>query len=147
MRFIVSMVLALSGLVLVSSCRSSRVAKATWNDLNGTWSVVELNGQEQDPAKTRQQLVLDMEQKRLSGHAGCNRMMGSVEYSEAQKGIIKFPQVATTRMACPDMEGEQALLKALDKVVRFESQSKEKPVWRIALYGTDNSCLMVLEKQ
>ncbi len=74
-------------------------------------------------------------------------MMGQIEYSDSHKHIIKFPQVATTRMACPDMSGERELLEALDKVVRFEAEGDTKPVDKIALYGIDNTKLMVLEKK
>ena len=74
-------------------------------------------------------------------------MMGEIEYSDSRKNIIKFPQVATTRMACPDMSGERELLQALDKVVRFDAVGEVKPVNKIALYGTDNTKLMVIEKK
>ena len=64
--------------------------------------------------------------------------MGKIEYNDAYKNIIKFPQVATTRMACPDMSGERELLEALNKVVRFEAQGEAAPVTEIALFGTNN---------
>ena len=91
--------------------------------------------------------IFDVAGNRLSGNAGCNRIMGQIEYSEMYKNIIKFPQVATTRMGCPDMSGEKELLTALDKVVRFEAVGENKPVDEIALYGTDNSKLLVIKKQ
>ena len=50
-------------------------------------------------------------------------------------------------MACPDMGGERELLQALDKVVRFEAEGDVRPVNKIALYGTDNTKLMVIEKK
>ena len=65
--------------------------------------------------------------------------MGQIEYSDSRKNIIKFPQVATTRMACPDMSGERELLQALDKVVRFDAVGEVKPVNKIALYGIFSS--------
>ena len=74
-------------------------------------------------------------------------MMGKIEYSDSRKHIIKFPQVATTRMACPDMSGERELLQVLDKVVRFEAEGEVKPVDRIVFYGTDNARLMIIERK
>ena len=47
----------------------------------------------------------------------------------------------------PDMSGERELLQALDKVVRFDAEGEVKPVNKIALYGTDNTKLMVIEKK
>ena len=67
--------------------------------------------------------------------------------TQRRKNIIKFPQVATTSMACPDMSGERELLQALDKVVRFDAVGEVKPVNKIAIYGTDNTKLMVIEKK
>ena len=92
-------------------------------------------------------IVIDVARKHLSGNAGCNRMNGNIEYTDAQKNIIKFPQVATTRMACPDMQAEQEFLEALNKVVRFQAEGNVKPVNTIALYGTDNGKLMVIQKK
>ena len=100
-------------------------------------SCKELNGKVLNPAETNQVIEFDVARHSLSGRAGCNRMMGQIEYSDSRKNIIKFPQVATTRMACPDMSGERELLQALDKVVRFDAVGEVKPVNKIALYGTD----------
>ena len=91
--------------------------------------------------------MFDVARQGLSGNAGCNRLMGKIEYNDAYRNIIKFPQVATTRMACPDMSGERELLEALNKVVRFEAQGEAAPVTEIALFGTNNDKLLVIKKQ
>ena len=65
----------------------------------------------------------------------------------AKPGTIDLGALASTRMACPDMSGERELLQALDKVVRFDAVGEVKPVNKIALYGTDNTKLMVIEKK
>jgi putative lipoprotein len=46
----------------------------------------------------------------VAGHASCNTFRGGVELAGQQ---MSFPGMATTQMACPDMDVEQALLKAL----------------------------------
>lgn len=132
---------------LLASCRTQKTVVATFSDLNGEWNVIEMNGKKLNPADTKQFIVLDMDRRSLSGFAGCNRMMGKVEYTDAQKNIVKFPNIATTRMACPDMSGEKEMLNTLEKVVRFEAVGPTKPVTTIAFYGTDNSKLMVVEKR
>jgi heat shock protein HslJ len=139
--------LVMIGVVILSSCKSQKVAVANFTDLDGEWNIVELNGKTLNPADTHQFIVFDMLRKSVSGNAGCNRMMGQLEFSDAQKNIIKFPQLVTTRMACPDMSGEQELLETLNKIVRFAPESTMAPFNKIALYGTDNSKLMVLEKK
>ncbi len=139
--------LTVVGIAVFASCKSQKAVIASYSDLDGEWSVVELNGNKLDPDKSNQLLVIDVARNHLSGNAGCNRMNGNIEYSEARKNIIKFPQVATTRMACPDLKGEQEFLEALNKVVRFEAEGDVKPVNTIAFYGTDNGKLMVIEKK
>lgn len=139
--------LALLGIVLLASCKSKKGVEATFSDLDGSWNIVELNGQGLNPAETNQFVEFDMVRQTLSGKTGCNRMMGKIEYSDSHKRIVKFLQIVTTRMACPNMEGERDLLQALDKVVRFEAEGEVAPIRKIAFYGTDNTKLMVIEKR
>ena len=139
--------LAALSIGIFASCKAKKGVEATFSDLDGSWNIVELNGKVLNPAETNQVIEFDVARHSLSGRAGCNRMMGQIEYSDSRKNIIKFPQVATTRMACPDMSGERELLQAFDKVVRFDAVGEVKPVNKIALYGTDNTKLMVIEKK
>ena len=137
--------LAVVGIAVFASCKSQKAVVASFSDLDGEWSVVELNGKKLDPADSKQLIVIDVARKHLSGNAGCNRMNGNIEYTDAQKNIIKFPQVATTRMACPNLAGEQEFLEALNKVVRFQAEGYVNPVNTIALYGTEIGKLMVIQ--
>ena len=139
--------LLLVGVGLFAGCKSKKAVVASFSDLDGEWGVVEMNGKTLNPEETHQVLVFDVARQGLSGNAGCNRLMGKIEYNDAYKNIIKFPQVATTRMACPDMSGERELLEVLNKVVRFEAQGEVAPVTEIALFGTNNDKLLVIKKQ
>lgn len=146
MKKVFYLFLVLVGLGIVSGCKTRTAPAAAFSDLNGDWNVVEINGQPVNPEQTHQMLSLDVARHTLSGNAGCNRMMGKIEYTDRQPNIIKFPNIATTRMACPDMKGEQELLEALGKVVRFAAVGEYRPIRRMALYGTDNTLLVVLER-
>lgn len=139
--------LGIIGIGLFASCRTQKAVVATFSDLDGEWNIIELNGKKLDPSASRQFITFDTVRQLISGNAGCNRMTGKIEYSDTHKNIVKFPQIATTRMACPDMSGEQELLQTLDKVVRFAAMGDKAPVTEIALYGTDNSKLMIIEKK
>jgi heat shock protein HslJ len=55
--------------------------------------------------------------KKFTGNAGCNRMNGS--YSIDNK-TIRFTDVITTKMSCPDISFENTFLDALNKVNRYE---------------------------
>ena len=105
------------------SCKSGQKATAMpFSALDGTWNVVELNGKTVSPELSKQQLILDLPQQTLSGNAGCNRMRGQIEYNEERPSIIKFSEVVTTRMACPALENELALLNAFGEVVRYNAE-------------------------
>ena len=147
MKKYIYLCLAVLSIGIFASCKSKKAVEATFSDLDGSWNIVELEGKSLNPAETNQFIEFDAVRHTLSGRAGCNRMMGQIEYRDTRKNIIQFPQVATTRMACPDMSGEQELLKTLDKIVRFEAEGEAKPVSKIAFYGVDNTKLMVIEKK
>jgi heat shock protein HslJ len=84
------------------------------HELAGTrWVLIQLGSEAVTPAEGRQEqfIALDSGQMRIAGNAGCNRLVGSYALIGEQ---LSFAQMATTRMACPDMERESALLKALE---------------------------------
>lgn len=56
--------------------------------------------------------ILHGTDSRITGNTGCNNMMGSYELSDVDgtKGNISFSQLASTRMACMDIEYEQDYL-------------------------------------
>jgi len=78
------------------------------------WELVALNGQAIQLSQAREtpHLIFLEAEQRIAGSTGCNRIMGSYELTD--KGHIHFGQLATTRMACPDMETEAAFWDALN---------------------------------
>jgi heat shock protein HslJ len=89
------------------------------HELAGTrWALVELFGKAAGVgADAREPFVaLQSTDARIVGYAGCNRIAGRYELSGAQ---LRFSQIASTRMACPEMAVEDALLKALEATVRW----------------------------
>lgn len=65
-------------------------------------------------------IAFDVKKKTIHGNAGCNLINGSFEASASNAKSISFPGVASTIMACPDMETEDKVLKALHEVKSFE---------------------------
>lgn len=72
-------------------------------------------------------------------------MMGSFEADSLKPGTLKFGQIGSTRMMCPDMKTEQMVLGALDKVTSFQTVSDKPSV--ITLCNQDGQPLMTLEKK
>lgn len=88
--------------------------------LEGTdWTVIEVKGVPVAAADSarRPGLRLMADGHKVQGSAGCNRMMGSYELRGSS---LKFGPLATTRMACPSMDAEQAYLVALGATTRYE---------------------------
>ena len=71
------------------------------------------------------------EGRKVQGSAGCNRMTGTYKL-DGEK--LKFGPLATTRMACPDMQTETAFLKALGATTRYEVSGSS-----LTLYGADTA--------
>jgi len=88
---------------------------------NTDWWLVELNGKPAAAAPRRQEphLRLSPEGKTLQGSSGCNSMRGGYQLNG---DMLRFTQIATTRMACPEpyMSQESAFLKALEATDSFE---------------------------
>lgn len=96
------------------------LARQDFDFLNGTWRVTRIG--DESVNNDAMQLVLDIAEMKIHGNTGCNVLNGSIVTDMAQQGAISFQGMATTRMMCPDINLETALLVAL------ESASRVRPV-------------------
>lgn len=88
--------------------------------LNGPWQVVAINGKEIDVADAR--LIFDVAANTVAGNAGCNRLNGELTRNPRLSASVQFSNLATTRMTCPDIETESALLIALEEVTHARQE-------------------------
>ncbi len=94
--------------------------------LNGAWKVSKLNGHDV-PASADLRIVLDIEEGRIHGHAGCNILNGTLLVNLDKGNALEFKNLLTSRMTCPDIATEQEFLLALEEVdtaTRGESASE-----------------------
>ena len=106
----------------LSACKSSSKATIDPNPVKLSdwvgkqWKLVELNGNPVEEGKSAKEpyIVLEIDDNRFHGNAGCNNMSGS--YQSTDNGQITFHQVIATRMMCLDMDIENKLLKMFDTV-------------------------------
>lgn len=61
-------------------------------------------------------IEIDTRTQRFLGSAGCNRITGRLFF---EKDILRFTDVASTRMACPDLEAETEFLNTLQDVTSY----------------------------
>lgn len=116
--------------------------QASVNDLSGSWKIVSVNGKPVGKTEKQPQLVFDVAQKRVHGNAGCNTINGAFTQEEGQANSLRFGQMISTMMACPDMEVEALILKALDKVRSFVKNESGT----VELRGENGEELLALEK-
>jgi heat shock protein HslJ len=84
------------------------------------WTLVELEGEPvAGDGDGRPGLVLDLEESRVSGSGGVNRLAGTFALSEDE---LRFGPLMSTRMAGPEdaMRRETAFLEALGRVDSYE---------------------------
>lgn len=79
------------------------------------WKLIELGNRKFDADEEQfrePHFILHCKDNRITGATGCNSMMGSYELSDTEdtKGNISFSQLASTRMACMDIDYEQDYL-------------------------------------
>lgn len=127
--------------VLLLAKKASAVKLST---LNGEWKIAEVNGVAVPEGMEKQPFIqFDVKKKTIHGNAGCNLMNGAFETNKDNARSISFPGVITTMMACPDMEVEGQILKAINEVKSFDILSGGG----IGLYNADGALVMVLVKK
>lgn len=91
--------------------------------LNGAWRVTAINGN----TNTNEgiQFVIDLPEKKLHGNAGCNIVNGDISIDPDVTNSIQFSNLATTRMMCPDLATETAVLVALEETEKAFAKSDD----------------------
>ena len=134
-------------LTMMMSCKSaSKLTVTSLADLDGEWSVVTFNGTAPSSDKPLS-IGVNAVTERLFGYAGCNRIMGQVEYPNSKKNNIRFINVVTTRRACPDMATEQLFLETLSNISRFEVDGAAKPINKMTLFDMKGKPVIKLQRK
>ena len=83
------------------------------------WKLVEMNGREVTNAVGDRDyfIQLDNEENRMYGFAGCNNFFGNYELKEGLR--VKFSEIGSTMMACPNMNTEKELFQILETVDNY----------------------------
>lgn len=83
------------------------------------WKLTSLFGKKLvlDEAQRKPYILLRSENNRVQGFGGCNQLMGSYMLKEGMR--IRFSQIASTMMACPSLEDEQALFRILEEADNY----------------------------
>lgn len=131
-----------AALCIATSCKSTR--QATIKDLSGEWNIISVNGASVDVSEYRNQpfIAFDTVNGRIFGNASCNSMMGQLNTS-LPDGKIDLSGIASTRMACPDMNLEQKIFDAMSKVSEYKLTANND----IELRDDNGKTLLILKKR
>jgi len=80
------------------------------------WKLIELDGKKiptPENGRTEPHFILKANEDRVSGNGGCNVLMGNYKLEDNNK--IKFSQMATTMMACQEVEYEHEFLRVFEE--------------------------------
>jgi len=110
--------------------------------LHDIWVLEEMKGatvsKEDFNGKDVPNMEVNINSNRFFGFSGCNRMTGSLFY---EKDVLRFTQVASTRMACPNMEKESEFLTTLQASTNYKVENN-----RLYLSNGSKENLLVLRK-
>jgi len=113
MKFLLILFLA----IISFECTPRLSPDAGWARQN--WVVIEMRGVpvQQSGGRRDAHIVFEVADKRFTGNGGCNQINGNYTLD---KNEIKFTDVIATKMACNDIEFENAFLSTLGNIDRYE---------------------------
>ena len=82
------------------------------------WQLIQLEGRSVKAEPGTYTLTLEAEGNHLSGVGACNRLMGS--YSTGERRALKIGPLASTKMACPNLDQEQQFLRAIESTTHYD---------------------------
>lgn len=91
--------------------------------LNGAWRVTAINGEPNSNEGV--QFVFDLPEKKIHGNAGCNIINGEITIDPDVTNSVQFSNIASTRMMCPDIATETAVLVALEETEKAFAKSDD----------------------
>lgn len=129
--------------VLLGLLFSCSEAKTDAKKLEGKWNIIEVKG-EKILKEGMPQMNFDMSENKLHGNAGCNIFNTTVTLDDNDVSAITIAPAATTMMACPDMETEDAILQAMGEVKAVKAGQNDN---EMLLVDGSGNVLLVLSKQ
>ena len=115
-KFTFYFLMLLGASYLLSSCAQTK-SVVTSDQVQNKWMILTVVGVPNE--KISADAYIDLTDKSKSGaKAGCNQMFFS--YQVMEKNKIKFSDVGSTRMACPDMVAEGQLIKLFPLIDNVE---------------------------
>ena len=112
----------ISALIGWSACLSAFAEGEDRPVLLGEWLIVEVDSVpvEAFHSENVPYIGFDDRDHRVWGCSGCNRLLGTYT-ADASTGQIDLSGMGSTKMLCADMQLEDAVMRALARVARYEA--------------------------
>lgn len=136
MKKVTNLFVALMAVVAMVSCAD----KKGFEVLHGEWDVVSI-GEMAVPDSADAFIGFDVVEQIVYGCTGCNQLTGALP-AEVSPEVPMFAAMGSTRMMCPDMTIEDAMLPALGQVVNFKVEGDN-----LYLLDTAGATIMSLVKR
>ena len=91
--------------------------------LHDIWVLEKINGEKvslTDFTKELPNLEINSSTNQFMGFAGCNRMNGTIFF---ERGLLRFTNIITTRMACGENNKENEFLKTLQSTTNYKVEN------------------------
>ena len=139
----VTLLLSVVATLFVASCFSSKNTTSSVS-LTGEWNIVAVDGNAVDTSKVQQApyIGFDRVENRIYGSASCNRFFAELKL-DSIKSEISFGAAGATRMMCPQMETEDAILAALSKITRYKVLSNGE----VNMYDANGQSMLLIRKK
>lgn len=108
--------------------------------LNGAWTIKDIAEDEVEANNIR--IVIDIDQLSIHGNSGCNIINGVIMIDTEKDWGIQFEQLASTKMICPAIKLETALLVALEETTSVRKISDTE----MQLLDKRNNVVITLKK-
>lgn len=110
--------------------------------INGAWKVTSINGASVDK-DLELNLVFDLNDNTVHGNVGCNTMNGRIKINPDVQNSLTLTDMATTRMTCPNISTEYALLQALGTVNNVQPGGDDSSA---VLRNAEGNAVVTLER-
>ncbi len=120
-------------------------SKRATGRIEGAWQIVEMQGKPVEAGENIPYINLNCLKKAMNGFAGCNYIHGTFRINTAKRHL-QFGPVASTRMACPQMQLESNVLERLPQTASYRIESPEDGNDLLVIHAQDGSEVMKLSR-
>ena len=105
-------------LSLTSPLQAGKKKAVITKSVNGCWQICQVKGQNIAAQDNLCFINFDCLSKKMNGFAACNYIHGKFAF-KARKKTLEFAPIASTRMSCPEIQTENAILDCLRETRQF----------------------------